>query len=212
MSFQSKTSISCLTYYCIVSVVQISVLSMICTNMASAQQGAKADFREFLSSTVSLGTVVTPAITAAGSQFIFKPAGFGSGIEGYGYHYGVSVADSVGGKFFRKFVFPVASGQPDRYQPTHGRKVLVRILNAAGHGIFVDPQQSSRSFNWSGVPASLVSAALSNAYQPVEQKTWSATFQRFGTNSAGYALGDLVSEFSEELSRIPLIGKLVKVK
>jgi hypothetical protein len=197
----------------ICSSVQFVVLTVLCLSTASAQQagkaGVKGDFQAFVSSTLSVGTFVTPAVTAAGSQFIFKPAGFGTGINAYGYHYGVSLADTVGGKFFRKFVFPAVSGQPDRYEPTHGKRTLTRILSAAGHGIFVDPLQL-RKLNWSGAPASLVSAALSNAYQPSEQQTWSATFQRFGTNSAGYALGDMLCEFSVELSKIPLLGKIVK--
>ena len=188
----------------------IGCLGVVCSSCAGAQQGVKADFRVFVSSTLTPATFVTPAVTAAGSQFIFKPAGFGSGAEGYGYHYGVSLADTVGGKFLRKFVFPAVSGHPDRYQPTHGKRVLTRLLNVAGHGIFVDPQQSTRIMNWSGVPASMVSAALSNAYQPPDQQTWSATFQRVGTNSAGYVLGDFVCEFSPELSRIPLFGRVAK--
>lgn len=54
--------------------------------------------------------------------------------------------------------------------------------------------RSLKNFNWSGIPASLTSAALSNAYQPIEQRTAAATFQRFGTNSLGYAAGDVASE------------------
>jgi hypothetical protein len=56
-----------------------------------------------------------------------------------------------------------------------------------------------RQFNFSGVPASFAAAGLSNLYQPREQRTWPATFQRTGTNAGGYVLGDLAAEFNPEL-------------
>lgn len=150
---------------------------------------------DFESAVLQPETLLTPAGTAAFSNFVTQPPGFGSGTTGYGYHYGVSLADNVQGKFFRKFVFAGASHREDTYyilgdKPSVGK----RIENVLLHSIFSIPQCSHR-LNWSGVPASLVSAAFSNIYQPDSQRTLSNTMMRFGTNSGGYVLSDVLSEF-----------------
>lgn len=73
-----------------------------------------------------------------------------------------------------------------------------RLAHAAVHNIITE----RRAFNWSSLPASAVSAGFSNAYQPAEQQTWAATAQRFGTMQAGYAFGDLYTEFHCDLKFI----------
>lgn len=141
------------------------------------------------------GTLTTPAASAAWSNYVSKPTGFGSGAEAYGYHYGVALADNVNGKFMRKFVFAAAARKPEGYVAVEtggGWKGIGKGIGiAAVHWLFVIPQASAKSFNWSGLPASFASAALSNVYQPAQQRSWSATFARFGTNCAGYAGGDV---------------------
>jgi hypothetical protein len=152
-------------------------------------------WNDFESATVQPETLLTPAYTAAFSNYVIEPAGYGSGGTGLGYHYGVSLADTVQGKFFRKYVLAAASQREDKYYvlgdlPSIGS----RIENVLLHSIFSVPQCSHR-LNWSGAPASMVSAAFSNVYQPDEQRTLSSTMTRFGTNSAGYLLSDVLSEF-----------------
>jgi hypothetical protein len=193
-------------------VVTLSALTLVCSPARGqdVERNAGADFKEFLTSTFSVETIVLPATTAAGSNFITKPAGFGSGAEGYGYHFGVALADNVDGKFMRQFAFALASGHPDHYNPKDKGTMLSRFLNAAGHSIFVDPQNSNRSFNWSGLPASLASAALSNAYQPSQQRTWSATLQRFATNSGGYLFTDVISEFRTLPCKVVFLRNILK--
>lgn len=154
--------------------------------------------KDFFGAAVSPETILMPASSAAFSNYISKPAGFGSGAEGFGYHYGVSLADNVNGKFMRKFVFAAASRQREQYNPLGGgNSILKRIGHAAIHSLFVSSDNnSSRAFNWSGLPASLAAAGLSNAYQPAEQRSWSATFARFGTTAGSYIAGDIWLEFT----------------
>ncbi len=157
------------------------------------------------------GTYIQPAFTAAFSNWVTKPAGFGTGGEGFGYHYGVALADNVNGKFMRKLVFAAASKHVDKYEPKGSGSFFGRFMNAAGHSVFVDPQAGHKSFNWSGLPASFASAGLSSAYQPSEQRTWSASLQRAGTNSAGYFVGDLFSEFKCDVP-IGFVRRLLRCK
>jgi hypothetical protein len=155
-------------------------------------------FMDFVSETFQVVTPVSASVTAAWSQFISKPAGFGPGFSGYAHHYVVSLGDNVNGKLIRDVGAPLISRR--RYEPYYfsggGKSVWYRLGRASLHSVFADPdsEKSLQNFNWSGIPASLTSAALSNAYQPTEQRTVAATFQRFGTNALGYAAGDLASE------------------
>jgi hypothetical protein len=140
-------------------------------------------------------TVWEPAISAGGSvawnDFVSPIEGFSSGWKGYGHHYAVALADNVNGKFMRDFVLAAASHQEDNYSPPKSDTFWKRIGYAALHTFVVAPDDSSKKFNWSGVPASLASASLSNAYQPAPQRTWAATFERAGTSTAGYAVGNV---------------------
>ena len=157
------------------------------------------------------GTLVQPSLTAAFSNWVTKPAGFGTGAEGFGYHYGVALADNVNGKVMRKLVFAAASKHVDKYEPKGSGNIFGRFMYAAGHSVFVDPQAEHKSFNWSALPASFASAGLSSAYQPSEQQTWSASLQRAGTNSAGYFAGDLFSEFKCDIP-IGFVRRLLRCK
>jgi hypothetical protein len=159
------------------------------------------NFSNFSKAVFSLGTVLTPGASSAFSQFVSRPAGFDCGAAGYGEHYGIALADNLSGKFIREFAFPTLFRQRVAYVPDRSGTWWRRAGHATLHSLFLN--QSTLRLNVSGMPASFAAAGLSNAYQPKEQKTWSATFQRAGTNAAGYLVGDLVSEFKPELCFIP---------
>ena len=184
--------------------------SIICLRSA-LQAEENQYFKSFTDDTFKVETIAQPAFTAAFSNWVTKPAGFGTGPEGFGYHYGVALADNVNGKFMRKFVFAAASKHVDKYEPKGSGRFLGRFMYAAGHSIFVDPQSEHKSFNWSALPASFASAGLSSAYQPSEQQTWSASLQRAGTNSAGYFFGDLFNEFKCDVP-LGFVRRLLRCK
>ena len=190
---------------CVVLVVSIFCLC------SGVQAEENKYFKSFTDETFKVETIAQPALTAAFSNWVTKPAGFGTGAEGFGYHYGVALADNVNGKFMRKFVFAAASKHVDKYEPKGSGKFFGRFMHAAGHSVFVDPQAEHKSFNWSALPASFASAGLSSAYQPSEQQTWSASLQRAGTNSAGYFAGDLFNEFKCDVP-IGFVRRLLRCK
>lgn len=177
------------------ALVFVAILQSPCSLRAQAS----LYWDDFMTETFTIETPVASAFTAAWSQFISKPAGFGSGFSGYSHHYGVSIADNLNGKLMRDVGAPILSRH--RYEPYYYRgrgtkSFWSRLEKASLHTIFADPEskRNLKNINWSGVPASLTSAALSNVYQPIEQRTAAATFQRFGTNALGYAAGDIASE------------------
>ena len=175
---------------------------------ATAQAQLSAYGKDFVDATFSWETFILPAATGAASNYLFKPSGFGSGAEGLGYHYGVGLADNVSGKFLRKFAFAAAASHRDQYSPLGSTKPFKqRLLNVVLHSLFTDPQ-ASHAFNWSSLPASFAGAALSNVYQPDQQRTVLATFERSGTNAAGYFGSDLISELFPK-SRRPVAIRVV---
>jgi hypothetical protein len=111
----------------------------------------------------------------------------------------------------RDFAFAAASRTEDKYSPPPGDGFWKRVGYEALHTFVVAPEDSSKKFNWSGVPASLASAALSNAYQPAPQRTWSATFERAGTSTAGYAVGNIWNIFAGALKdNHPLLHTMLR--
>lgn len=186
--------------------VIIFLLSTICCSPAATCQVFSCphegrlslpDYGEdFLGATLQVETVWEPAATAAASNYWIKPPGFGSGTIGFARHYWVGVADNVNGKLMSKFVFAAVSKREDCYQPVPKTGFWRGIRIAAFHSIYTDGTDSFESlkwsnFNWSGAPASLASAGLSNAYQPGPQRTWQATSLRFVENFGGHAGGDI---------------------
>ena len=162
-------------------------------------------------------TLWQPAVSAGASvgwsDLVSPIAGYGPGVVGYGHHYAVALGDNVNGKFMRYFAFAAVSGQEDNYSPPKTGGIWKRVGYAALHTFIVAPEASSKTFNWSGVPASVASAALSNAYQPAPQRTWSATFERAGTGTAGYAVGNIWNAITESLKdRHPSLHVMMRNK
>lgn len=154
---------------------------------------------DFVGATLQVETIWEPALTAAASNYWIKPPGFGSGAIGFARHYWVGVADNVNGKLMSKFVFAAASKREDCYQPVAKTGFWRGIRIAALHSIYTDGTDSFEwprwsNFNWSGAPASLVSAGLSNAYQPGSQRTWKQTSIRWAENFGGHAGSDAGSQ------------------
>ena len=170
-------------------------------------QTVKDNWHTFTTQTFTLGTVFTPAATALGSNGITKPKGFGSGPEGYGYHYGVGLADNVNGKFMRSFLLPelTRSNEQDYVRLGSSQRPWSRLGHALKHSIVNEKGR----FNWSSIPASVSASALSTAYQPVEQQNWKAFGKRVGTTQVGFVIGDLGSEF---LCGVHVFEKLVSCK
>lgn len=176
--------------------------SMKCPNDSPVSIAGYGD--EFLDATFQTETAWEPAITAAFSNYVTQPAGFGTGSVGFARHYWVSVADNVNGKFMSKFAFAAASKRSDCYAPEEKAGFWRGLRIAALHSIYTDRADSFErlrwsNFNWSGAPASLASAGLSNAYQPGPQRTWQATSIRFAENFGGHAGGDVGTQAMSDL-------------
>lgn len=155
----------------------------------------RGDFEQAVFTTTPgvLSTALVPPVTAAFSNFVFQPAGFGSGADGYRYHYAVALADNINGKCLRKLLVPAIAGKRDLYETDRKGTFFQRLARASRHSLYYDSR--STQFNWSGLTSSAFSAALSDLYQPPQQRTLWATTKRTGTNSLGYWFADVAWEF-----------------
>jgi len=188
------------------------LLALTCLASTANSQTLGSYGHDFATSTLNLGTLWEPAVSAGWSNFVSKPAGFGTGARAYGYHYGVALADNVNGKFMRDFAFAAASHRPYHYEPLASGTIPNRLWHALKFTL-LSSQASDARFNWSGIPASFASAALSNVYQPAAQRTLRATFERAGTDTAGYIVGNIWLEFTKRpMENHPRMRALVKSK
>lgn len=209
----------------ILGVILISASSLACATVQaqSAAEPKSLDvyWQDFLNKTfMRYDTLWEPPLAAglsvAWSDFVIPAAGFGPGARGYAHHYVVALGDNVNGKFMRQFVFAAAAGHEDCYDPSADDGLGKRIGLALLHTVYRRPDPSDwtlnvKTLNWSGVPASFVQAALSNAYQPTPQQTWSSTFERVGISTGGYAVSDVWKAITNPLqSNHPKLYSVVR--
>jgi hypothetical protein len=150
-------------------------------------------------------TFGAPAATAGYSQLLTSHAGFSGNLNGFGEHYGVNLLGGVSSKFLGQFALPAAFHQDDRYKAAPpNTPVFGRVGHILKHIVLTQSADRSHRdvFNVAALPNSLLSAALSNTYQPAAQRTVAASAQRFGWNLFGFSAGDAFSEYGPQLKWI----------
>lgn len=171
-------------------------------------------FKKFSDSTFAtvggaIETVGAPLGTTAFSQLFTSHAGFGNDGTGFGHHYAVNLLGNVSGKFLGKFVLPSTFRQDERYvSAPSGSSPALRLGHIVKHLFIARSADHTRHvLNVSGIPNSLLTAALSNTYQPAEQRTAADSAARFGYNVLGFVLGDAYTEFQPDLRNLASVLK-----
>lgn len=178
--------------------------------------------KEFGSWRTDLQVVVAPAATAGMSQLVTSHAGFVSGPEGFGKHYGVNLIGEVSGRFLSHFLMPALFHQDARYiRKGAGQGGLAgfadRLAHVGMHAIYAPADEGSgASFNWSNIPGSVINSALSNTYQPDAQRTALAAGERVLWGMLGYTASDVYGEFapcfiSEDCKKAPPVPSKITV-
>jgi hypothetical protein len=116
--------------------------------------------------------------------------------------FGASVADVQARNFFGKFLFPTLLNQDPRYLPKRNGSFLGRSWYAATRVFVIRKDDGTSTFNSSEILAIAFSKALSNAYYPEYDRTWSHTSASILGAIQGDASGYLLNEFTPELKRI----------
>jgi len=126
---------------------------------------------------------------------------FGQGAQGYGRRYGADLADSVSGKFFKDFAYPVIFLEDPRYYRLGHGSTGKRILNAAEHLFVAHHENGSRMFNYSEWLGSASAAALGNLYHPGNEHGTGDTARRIAYGFAFDIGYDVLREFWPEITR-----------
>ncbi len=151
-------------------------------------------------------------INAGFDQASNRDPTFGQGAEGYGRRYGADLADSVSGKFFKDFAYPVIFFEDPRYYRLGHGSAGRRILNAAEHLFVAHHEDGTRMFNYSEWLGSASSAALGNLYHPGNEHGTGDTARRIAYGFAFDIGFDVLREFWPEITRklrLPFRGEPV---
>jgi len=171
-------------------------------------------FKKFSDSTFAtvggaIQTVGAPLGTTSFSQLFTSHVGFADDGAGFGHHYGVNLLGNVSGKFLGKFVLPATFRQDELYVPApSGSSPALRLGHIVKHIVIARSADHTHNvFNLSAIPNSLLTAALSNTYQPPEQRTAADSAARFGYNVLGFVMGDAFTEFQPDLRNLASVLK-----
>jgi len=177
-----------------------------CFDGNTSPNGTAAHFARFRHSVLSLcgttETLLVPALTAGGSQLLFAHDGFSSDAQGFGQHYGVNLLGNVNEKMFSQFLLPSLFKEDEKYEPMRGGQCWWRRYhNVIKHIVWSRPEgdQGKRVYNISLWLSPLLTAGLSNTYQPAAQRTLGNTAIRAGWGYAGAVGIDVFHEFQPDL-------------
>jgi hypothetical protein len=127
--------------------------------------------------------------------------GYGEGWGGYGKCLGAIELDANTSSFLGDFLFPVILHQDPRYFRL-GRGSFGKRMGYAISRVFVTHADSGRTvFFTSGLSGSVLAAAASNLYSPVQDRGFGHTLNRFGLDLADTALFNAAAEFWPDIKR-----------
>jgi hypothetical protein len=121
--------------------------------------------------------------------------GYGNGWGGYGKCFGALELDANTSSFLGDFLFPVILHQDARYfrlgQGSFGKRMGYAISR-----VFVTHADSGRTvFFTSALSGTVLAAAASNLYFPVQDRGFGHTLNRIGQDLANTALFNVAAEF-----------------
>jgi hypothetical protein len=121
--------------------------------------------------------------------------GFGQGMKGYAKRYGAAFADQVDGNVMVGGVYPTILKIDPRYFRL-GRGSFVYRFSYAIDRVFVARTDSGHSvFNTPEFAGNATAIAISNAYYPASDRSFSSSFSDWGTQMGLDALGNELKEF-----------------
>lgn len=127
--------------------------------------------------------------------------------------FAASAADDTAQNFFSDYVMASMLHEDTRYRRLgEGHTFFARVGHAATSGFVARNYSGSRTINWSNIAGSAIGAAISNAYYPAADRSFSVTVGNFGQNVVGAGLGNLAPEFWPDFRRFlkrhhVLVGK-----
>ncbi|MFZ1009408.1 MAG: hypothetical protein WAN65_21380 [Candidatus Sulfotelmatobacter sp.] len=127
--------------------------------------------------------------------------GFGQGMEGYGKRYGAAFADQVDGNIMVGGVYPTILRIDPRYFQL-GKGSFLHRFGYAIDRIFIARRDSgSHMFNVPEFAGNATAIAISNAYYPASDRSFSSSLSDWGTQMGLDAFGNELKEFWPDIHR-----------
>lgn len=170
-------------------------------------QTPKEKFVGFAKDSFDYSSFVWIAALAGISQAENSTPEFHQGAAGYGRYYWHSFVDQTDENLWVEFLLPVATHEDPRYytlgrRSTNGHNGIFKRTGYAVGRLFVTRSDSGgNTFNISEIGGSGAAAAISNAYYPGPQRTWTKTYQRWFLNAGLDGMTNVFREFWPDINQ-----------
>lgn len=156
-----------------------------------------------LKQSFTLFSLIGWTTSAAYTHLINGTPNYGTDSGAFGERLGAAALRNTSQNIFGNVVFaPLFHEDPRYYKMGKGHKVYKRIAYAASRALVTRADDGRATPNYSLIAGRVFGAALSNAYYPDSNRSFSQTAQTFGTSMAGGAIGFVVTEFLDEALEI----------
>jgi hypothetical protein len=126
---------------------------------------------------------------------------YGQGMRGYGARYGTAYGDALFGTLMTTSAFPSMLHQDPRYFQLGSGSIMHRSLYSISRLFVTRNDDGSHGFNYSEIAGNLVAAGISNAYHPVQERTFSNTMSVWGTDIMWDGVSNVLKEFWPDIRR-----------
>jgi len=132
---------------------------------------------------------------------------FGQGAKGYGRYYWHAMADQAVGNYLTEAIVPAVTHEDPRYY-TLGHGGLFKRTSYAVSRLFITRTDAGgRTFNFSEIVGNGAGAGISDTYYPARERTWTKTYQKWGTQIALDGAFNILKEFWPDINQAIFHGK-----
>jgi hypothetical protein len=132
---------------------------------------------------------------------------FGRGGAAYGRYYWRTFVDGVSGTFFTEAIVPSIRHEDPRYYTLGKGGFLKRTGYAISRAFVTKMDNGDTGFNCSEVCGNALTAGLSNAYYPAQERGFSQTAYNFGEQMESAVLNHIFQEFWPDIRKTVLRQK-----
>jgi len=150
---------------------------------------------------------ITAGILAGASQAKKSYPEFGQGAKGYGRYYWHAMADQAVGNYLTEAIVPVVTHEDPRYYTLGHGGFFKRTGYAVSRLLITRTDAGGRTFNISEIAGNAAGAGISNTYYPGNERTWTKTYQKWGTQIALDGAFNILKEFWPDINQAIFHGK-----
>ncbi len=139
----------------------------------------------------------------AGQSFALKSyPELHQGAAGYGRYYWRAFADQASAAYFSEAIVPALTHEDPRYYTLGHGGFFHRTAYALSQVVLTRTDSGGTGFNFSEIVGNGLSAGLSNAYYPPEERGLTKTAENWGTGLESAALNNIFKEFWPDIRHL----------